>query len=232
MGDARDFLVLDEAHAVIDHDHELGRMSVSDYRLVTPLATQSDNASLTYVGDLAGGDAWIKDVRFDLASRTAAVPDAFVIPGPFEGETVFVDIPAVDVTTHSATTFADEWTEPELARMSGAFTLDVGARGVTLLPSVVEELARFAPGARNLLSEGEIKVESVSVDAELREGGELELRGLSLDAALMGATLPGSGPFAFSLSFDGSGELLEVRSADPGVWDALLIATPSDKLLG
>lgn len=257
MGDARDFLVLDQAHIVLEHDLDNRRVAVSDLRVATPLVTQTGNASLAYAGDLATGDAWLRDAEFDLTNSIPAVPQAFVLPGPYEGETVLVDIPSVDLTASGAVSFADEWMEPELSRMSGAATLAVGPGAVTLPPSMVEELAWTLPGAAELIPDGEISVDEISVDAELRTGGAIELRDLTLDAplaavslsgrarldeieivdpaslvldgsverlpevareflgevaAMMGATLPASGPFEFSLSLDGDGEpTLEVR---------------------
>ena len=191
MGDVRDFLVLDEAHIVLEHDAELRQMTLSDYRLATPLVAQNGTASLRYAGDLASGDAWLRDVEFDVTNAVSAIPRALVVPGPYEGETVLVDIPSVDFTAGGAMSFADEWMEPELARMAGAVTLTVGRGAVTLAPSMVEELAWTLPGAAKLIPDGEISVDEISLDAELRNGGMIELRELTLDAPLAAVALSG-----------------------------------------
>lgn len=257
MGDAGDFLVLDEARLVLEHDRDRRRVAVSDYRLVTPVVSQSGNAALTYAGDLTSGDAWLRDVEFDLTSSTPAVPEAFVLPGPYEGENVLVDVPQVDLTAAGGMSFADEWMEPELARMFADVTLAVGRGEVTLPPSLVEELAWSLPGAAEIVPDGRISVDDVSLEVELRNGGAVELRELTLDAPLaavslsgrawlderdviepgslflegsvermpesfrgivgefammMGAALPESGPFEFSLSTDEYGDpSLDVR---------------------
>ncbi len=191
MGDIRDFLVLDEAYIVLEHDAELRQMTLSDYRLAAPLVAQTGTASLRYAGDPASGDAWLRDIEFDLTNAVPAIPRALVVPGPYEGETVLVDIPSVDFTTGGAMSFADEWMEPELARMAGTVTLTVGRCAVALPPSMVEELAWTLPGAAQLIPDGEISVEEVLLDAELRDGGMIELRDLTLDAPLAAVALSG-----------------------------------------
>lgn len=257
MGDVRDFLVLDEARVVLEHDREAGRIALSDYRMVTPLMEQHGSAALTYEGDLELGDTWLREVEIDFTHATPSLPAAFVLPGPYEDEGVLVDIPAVDVTASGAMTFRAEWMEPELSGVSGAVKINLGRGAVTLPPSMVEELAWTIPGAADLLPDGEVSVNEVSLDASLARGGAFELRELALDAplaaltlegrgqldevdvvdpaslvvegnverlpesvrelagdalAMMGATLPVSGPFGFSLSLDEYGQpRLDVR---------------------
>lgn len=257
MGDVRDFLVLDEARIVLEHDREAGRIALSDYRMVTPLIEQHGSAELIYEGDLELGDIWLRRVEVDLTHATPSLPAAFVLPGPYEGEGVLVDIPAVDVTASGAMTFRDEWMEPELSGMSGAVNVNLGRGAITLPPSMVEELAWTLPGAADLLPDREVSVDEVSLDATLARGGAFELRELAFDAplaaltlegrgqldevdvvdpgslviegtvvrlpasvrelagdavAMMGATLPVSGPFGFSLALDDDGQpRLDVR---------------------
>ena len=203
MGDVRDFLVLDEARAVLEHDREAGRIALSDYRMVTPLMEQHGSAALTYEGDLELGDTWLREVEVDFTHATPSLPAAFVLPGPYEDEGVLVDIPAVDVTASGAMTFRDEWMEPELSGMSGAVKINLGRGAVTLPPSMVEELAWTLPGAADLLPDGEVSVNEVSLDATIARGGAFELRELALDAPLAALTL------------EGRGQLDEVDVVDP-----------------